>query len=218
MKLPEDKKERTKVLGLMAIGVGATIYVLARYAVVPIIKANKENAERITAVRDILQKADAEVKLIHRDREANEQAMAEIKRVSDNHLLHPSMGINYQIPASEVIDSIEKKCDFSLGTPMATMGGLIPGTSLPANRDLKSFSMGVGVDCSFATFVRLIRAIKAENPYIVLSRVSVSAQAKTPEQHRAGFTMSWPIWSDPKMVDTIKEQSKEKEPAGGKTP
>ena len=225
MKLPEDKKERTKVLGLMAIGVGATLYVLVRYAIVPIIDGNEKNAKRIAEVKKIIAEAELLVELIAENRAANEAALKKIRETSDKHLLHPEMGLNYKIPASRVVDRIKKNAGIDIGNPMSTAGIAIPGPSLPAKSDLKTFAMNVAISCSYRHFIFLLRTIEEENPYIAVSRVSISGQAKTPEDHRAAFLMSWPIWAEPKMLETLKgaavEEGGAKEPEaapeGGKT-
>lgn len=208
MKLPEDKQERTKVIALIAIGVGATLYVLVQYAVRPIMKSNKKNAKRITEITEILKKADMEVQMIGRDRTANEEALAKIAEVSRNNLLHPQMGINYQIPANEVVAKIEKRVGFSLEDPKIRAGGTLPGPKLPQKSNLMSQMMGINVNLSYAQAVKLLRAIREENPYIAISAISVRAQAASPEEHSFSCLISWPAWSDPKKAEQFKPKPK----------
>jgi len=203
MKLPEDKQERNKVLILCAMGVGATLYVLVRYAIMPIIKANKTNEERIAQVTDILEKAEFQVKLIHTYKDANKTAIAAIRSISATNLLHPQMNINYQIPASIVLDRIEQNSSMDVGKPAMSKGTTIPGPSIGAKKDLKTWNANISLKCTYAQLVRLLRTIRDENPYIAVSRITIAAQAKSPEEHQAGFTLTWPIWAHPEMAATV---------------
>ncbi|MFC1462925.1 hypothetical protein ACFLQU_04885, partial [Verrucomicrobiota bacterium] len=186
------------------------------------IESNKKNAKRIVEVEEILKKADLEVKLIHRDKEANEAAMVKVRDISVTNLLHPVMGLNYRLPASIVLARIEEKCGLDFGTPLASSGGIIPGPSLPAKSDLKTFNMSIGIACTYSQFITLLQAIREENSYIAISRVSISGQSKTPEEHRVGCLISWPIWADPKMENTVKGEKAgtedEKPEAAGAAP
>ncbi|MCK5850942.1 MAG: hypothetical protein KAH23_08505 [Kiritimatiellae bacterium] len=215
MKLPDDKAERTKILMLGGIGVVATIYVLVQYAIIPLNKSNKINTQRITEITGILEQSERDVAMLTKNSGRNIKALEKIVRISKNHVLHPSLGGNYSLNAATTLEDIERKSKMELGASGASVSANIPGASIPAGSDLKSYSVRLSFSGSLKELTDTLNTIKKINPYLGIKNLTISAVGKTPEKHAASFTLSWLIWRKPEMRQLIEKQLlKEKKPKG----
>ena len=211
MQLPEDKNERIKVLSLIGIGVAATIYIIVRYGVQPMIKSNAENTKRIKEITTILNQVEQDVARLAEDSRQNTEALTKITDVSRKYILHPSLGGNYELNARQALEEIINKAEIKLTEkdPKPQVLGIksaIQGASLPADSDLKNFAVRLSFNCGIRELRRIIETIRQINPYIAVSDLNITARAKTPAKHAVSFTLSWPIWAQPSMRDKVEER------------
>ena len=116
MKLPEDKKERTKVLALIGIGVIFVVGLIFKAPVVgvlPLMKSKKDKLAKIEQLKKDTEDANKEIRQHDKDKAENLEVLKKIVNESTKHVLKPVLG-NYKISASEVIEPIAKKSNLTI--------------------------------------------------------------------------------------------------------
>ena len=215
MRLPDDKAEKTKVLVLSAIGIVATIYVLVQYAFIPLHKSNKLNSQKITEIKAILVQSEKDVATLAKNSGENIKSLEKILKISDQNILHPSLGGNYSLNAGATLERITKESGMDLKTPGSAKITKIQGASIPASSDIKAYSMNLGFSCSLKELTETIDSIKRINPYLGIRNLKIIANNNSPEKHSISFTLSWLIWGNPEMRTLVKEKFEaEKQPNG----
>ena len=205
MKLPEDKKERTKILVL--IGIGAVVAVILLFqmpfiGILPLMKAKKAKLAKIEQLKTDVEKAEKEIHQLALDKAENRQVIEKIQDISEKHVLKPVLGLNYKLPASEIIDPIVKK----LNVKLEQMRQI--GVAVEANQTtLRSYSVRISLFCSYDDLVRFCREIEASNPLVSTINISVTAQGpESREKHMTSFEVQWPVWADTDMPDKLAKQ------------
>jgi len=218
MKLPDDKKERTKILVLIGIGAVIVVGLILKAPVIgilPVLKSKKDKLEKIAKLNTDLASANKEIKQHLRDKAENLDILEKIGDISQKHVLKPVLG-NYKIPASEVIEPIAKKQNLKI-----EQFRQIGISAEAAQTVLRAFSARVYVICSYDDLKSLIAEIENSNPLLCILNISIAVQGpESPEgleKHQAYFDVQWPIWADAETPSKLLQQLKDliKTPGSG---
>lgn len=220
MRLPDDPKEKVKILILVGIGGVAVVYTLIAAVVKPLLHRKEADRAEIAELEDQLASATRDVNRMWKDRVQNTQALETIVDISNekNYLLHPRLG-NYELGAREFVESLSQ----STGVPVESVReiGIIQlptDSSQQTERTLTSYNVRVNVKCGIHALINLLTAIEDANPYVCVSGVSIAAGSDDPAKHQINFELQWPIWSDPTMAEDMERRLEEAKNIGEKTP
>ena len=81
MKLPEDKKERVKILVLIAIGAVLVLYGLGFLVVKPVLKGKQEQLEKIASLQEKLRRASLGINRIEIDKTSISNILTELNEI-----------------------------------------------------------------------------------------------------------------------------------------
>lgn len=206
MKLPEDKKERMKVLILIGIGVVVAIGLIFKAPVVgilPVLKSKKEKLAKIEQLKTEIAAANKEIKQLDKDKAENLDILRKIAEVSGKYVLTPVLG-NYKISASEVIEPIAKKYNIKIEQIRQI------GISQEAGQtSVRAFGARVILFCSYENTRHLIAEIEQKNPLISVMNISITGKTENREQHAVSFDVQWPVWADTEIPVKLAQQLKE---------
>jgi hypothetical protein len=199
MKLPEDKAERNKMLGLIGIGVIALAYVTFAFGISPFFQKQNAAEIRISELDDSLWKSKKDIRNAPLNLEKNNELLTRILEVSENrrHILSPSLG-NYLLVATDIIS---RHAD-AVGITIESIRETRPTNSqLPEGHDpngprFKPYTVNVNLTCNFIELMKLIEALETANPYLCITRMGIFGRAKDIEQHAVSFDVQWPAWID----------------------
>jgi len=203
MKLPQDKNERNKVLGLVGLGIAIVCYVGYTFGVKPFLQKRQDFFNNISELEDKLWKADKDIGMIPSYFEQNNKIISGIIDISENKLqiLHPNLG-NYLLVASDIID---RHADY-FNLTVTSIKEVASPESFSKNNDtedpkaarFKPYTVNVSLECSFYELEKLIGSIEKENPYLCITRIGVIGQPENVMKHSVSFYVQWPIWVDEK--------------------
>jgi hypothetical protein len=207
MKLPEDKKERAKVLLLVAIGVIAVLYGLFS-AIMMIQKSMKDRATKIEQLHEKLRKAELTVKRMTSDVLSSSNSLTELHDIASVQglVLRDRLG-NYLLGATEVVESQAKAANAQIGS--IKEGGISPipqGDNPSTTNTFHIYTATIQMEGGVHALLRLLRGLEASNPYLCVSSVGITAQNGKPDRHAITFDVQWPIWADPKAPAKLEEQ------------
>ena len=208
MKLPEDKKERMKVLVLIGIGVVAVLVGLY-FGITRLVGMKKGWQANIKTLEERIRKADLEIDPMSKDRKVNMEALLKIKDLSDKYVLKPRIGNNYDISAREFIDLDAQKVGMPIPPATLTISGAsvgdVPGGGKGAL--VRTYTTRVTLTCSYNDVIRFIKQIQDSNPLVSVLNIAISGRgAKEVENHLVTFDVQWPIWADQEMAGRLDAQ------------
>ncbi|MDD5522867.1 MAG: hypothetical protein PHI84_18790 [Kiritimatiellae bacterium] len=201
MKLPEDKKERTKILVLIGIGVVVVLYLIVQFGILPYFKAKRDKLAKIEQVKIDIGNANREIAQHEKDKVENLDILRKITDVSDKYVIKPVLG-NYKISASEVIEPITKKLNLKIDQFRPV--GLLSEAS---QTSFRAFSARLTTVCSYEELICFIREIENNNPLISVLNISITGQGQeNKEKHKVVFEVQWPAWADPEIPVQLAKQ------------
>ena len=207
MKLPEDKKERTKVLALIGIGVIFVVGLIFKAPVVgvlPLMKSKKDKLAKIEQLKKDTEDANKEIRQHDKDKAENLEVLKKIVNESTKHVLKPVLG-NYKISASEVIEPIAKK--YNLKIQQIKQIGV---TAEASQTSLRAFSARVSLFCGYDELECLVTDIEMSNPLLSVMNISITTQgSESREKHMVSFDVQWPVWAEVDTPDKLAQQLKD---------
>lgn len=213
MKLPDDKKERNKILVLSGIGACAVLYGIYAGVIQPYSNKKKGMAARIEQLTEDVRRAHAEIDQMDKDRNANTEAIRTIYEESERFFLKPKLGGNYRLSAMDVITEYAIKANVDVKPESIREMG--QGDVLGGRNQVRSYSANITLYCSYNDLVRFLRTIGEENPYIFVTGLSISAREGSITEHSCSIDVQWPIWADRETPDKLREKVGTAEPEGG---
>ncbi|MBL7114660.1 MAG: hypothetical protein ISS35_02750 [Kiritimatiellae bacterium] len=206
MKLPDDPKDKMKVLLLITIGVLATVAAVAQ-GVIYLIRQENQLSERLADLEWQTTSANENISSAENCRTKNVHTIQSIVTISETHILHPILG-NYRLGASEVLERIALGSGISLDS-IQEVGILdIPKPKNKTGKNvLKAYTVRISTHCGYAKLQEFIRQLELNNPYVCISTLSIIGQQDVdPESHRVVMGIQWPIWSNPEMAVQMMER------------
>lgn len=211
MKLPEDPKERIKILVLVGIGVVAVIYTAIALVIKPLFSAEERYRKEIADVNESLMASQRDMNHMLQEREGNTRSLNAIVEISDRQrlILHPRLG-NYELGAREFLEGVAQRT----GVTMASIRE-IGVTQMPQSPDLKTekalkfYTLRVNMEGGLHDLMRMLATLETDNPYIGLSSLTINTRPEMPAKHQIDIELQWPVWADPKMNEIIKQRLEE---------
>ena len=208
MRLPQDKKERTKVLVLIGFGAVGVVYGIYAGVIRPLLSKRTECRTRIEELQGSLATAETTVSRMKRGEKENLEALREIVKSANRkgYVLRPRLG-NYLLVATEIVERHAN----AVGVTVASLREVgILKFPQDAKDDEKypfsSYAMRLGLECGLHDLIRFVEALEASNPYLCLASITITAQDKKPDRHDVSVEVHWPVWSDSEMPGDLEEQ------------
>ena len=206
MKLPDDPKDKMKVLLLIAMGVLATVAAMAQ-GVVHLIRQENQLTEQLADIEWQSTSANENITSAENCRSKNIQTLQSIVTISETHILHPILG-NYRLGASEFLERVALGSGVQLDS-IQEVGILdIPKPKAKTGENLlKAYTVRISMHCGYAKIQEFVRQLESNNPYLCISSLSIIGQQDVdPESHRVVMGIQWPIWSNPEMAVQMMER------------
>ena len=206
MKLPDDPKDKMKVLLLIAMGVLATVAAMAQ-GVVHLIRQENQLTEQLADIERQTTSANENITSAENCRSKNIQTLQSIVTISETHILHPILG-NYRLGASEFLERVALGSGVQLDS-IQEVGILdIPKPKAKTGENLlKAYTVRISMHCGYAEFQEFVRQLEFNNPYFCISSLSIIGQQDVdPESHRVVIGIQWPIWTNPEMAAQMMER------------
>jgi hypothetical protein len=204
MKLPADKKERTKILVLVFLGAAIAVYGIVTFVVKPAMARQKERLARIEELKDDLDAAERKIRYISRDTADNERTLKTIAAmaVHSNFVLRARLG-NFLLGASEQIEDCARRSGVELRSIREIGISELPAGDGARPFAFKFYTVRVQALTGAHGLARLLAALEAANPLLAVSSLTIGVQPSTPAEHNIAFDLQWPIWADPADGDTF---------------
>ena len=211
MRLPEDEKERAKVLVLISLGTIAVIYTVLYAVVRPLRIKRAERADEITAVQQRLEEAEREVGRMMKNRKENTQILRKVIELANaqKSVLQPRLG-NYRLEARDFLESHASTASVEIDD-IRQVGIIQLPKSEKQETDnvLKAYISQVKINGGLHDLIRFLRQIEVSNPFLVVSSLSITSLAATPGKHSITVELQWPVWADEKLGQELEARLKE---------
>ncbi len=195
MKLPEDKKERVKILFLIGFGTVGVLYMVISLGIKPLLKSkqtDKAEIERLTAEKKT---SEGIIKGMAADKKENFETLRQIKDISDKpYLIHPLLGENYKLVVQRIVARRARNVELK-PEPIREVGDK---TIAKYGADIKAWTASVSLVCGYNDAIRFMREFEENNPFLCITTIEILAQPD-PEKHRVTFRAQWPIWANRRM-------------------
>lgn len=203
MQLPQNKQERQKVLGLIAIGIAAVLYGVWAGLYSPLLNNKKDAIARIAELEDKIAKAERQIRRAPIVERELMEVLSGLAQLSSNHILYPRLG-NYLLPVREWLSSklqgIERENvqvdEIGLiNLPRAGQGDGVPAMQLYAAR--------VSVDSGFEDLRQFFSLFEEEHALLGVGNVMITARPGNPLKHQISFELHFPVWTTPDYHETL---------------
>lgn len=232
MKLPDDKKERQKVLAMIGIGAAAVMYGIWAFAYEPARTAKAEANATIASLTEKISDAESDVRRIPVTERDLKAAYSNLIEFSERHMIHPRLGSSYILPARETITRharalaienvvVEEVGLMAMPRPKekakskpkdgegaaantTTSAGAAEVQDVPEHT-IQAYAARVSTTCSYEDFRKLTEKLEKENPLVVISNILITGQPDIPLLHQVIFEIMWPAWIDPNKREMLIE-------------
>lgn len=209
MKLPQEPKERMKVLMLIGIGAVAVVFMVVSVVVKPLMARKAQYREDIALAREDLDTAQRDVNRMMVDRDANTKVLEGIVdgAYRQNFVLEPRLG-NYELGAREFVEGIAQ----SVGVTIASMREIgltqmpLPTTEQDKGLALKCYNMNVQLLVGLPDLMLFLNAVEAGNPYLCVSSIAISSRIEDPALHTVVLELQWPVWAVPTLGRQLEQR------------
>jgi hypothetical protein len=208
MKLPEDKKERTKILALIGLGAVIVAYGLYMGVVSPLLKGKKERLEKIDSIQAKVRKAEKATARMASDLATSSNILSEVDQLTNQRgfVLRDRLG-NFLLGATEILEQCAQEAGVQIASIKENGMSQIPqGTARTTPAAFNAYTVTVQLECGTPGLTRFLESLEKANPYLCVSSLAISAQSNKPEKHLVTAEVQWPAWADPKMPGRIAEQ------------
>ena len=190
----KDKKKMQMMIlgGIVAFGV---IFALVHFWLAPTFAFMKKADKDTRTLQDKLDSASSFVKRRDTIEKELEDTKDRIREVAAG-VLQSKLG-NYILPAQDAIYRL------------AAEQGLKPDSIVEHDRIRPAggggnaflvYRIRININCAYEELVKFIRTIEADNPYAVVSAVSVNPDIKNPRRHITSLIVGWVIWDNPARI------------------
>ena len=210
MKLPENKRERQKIAGLIAVVVLGALYGVWAFVYDPIRTKREDALEQIIDIERNLRRAETQIARVPQMESDLKSIAAELVEMSEQHMLHPRLG-NYLLTAREIFAQHAARAGVNAYRTEEVGLVALPrgGDRADAAQTVQAYAMRVMMNGGYEDFRRLVRDMEEANPYVSFSAFLVAAQSDQPQRHLITFEVQWPVWVDPAMRMTIREEARD---------
>ena len=209
MRLPENSQARRKILILIALGFGAAAYGVWIGIYDPIRRGRDTMEKQSVELESTLQVARTQIARMDAVQRELTQISGDLRDRSEHDMLHPRLG-NYLLQAREIL--IQYATAAGVPSIQVVEIGLVDPPTLPkktATHAVRAYSARVTAQCSTASFLSWIRAMEEGNPLLAISQFTLAARTEDPLNHLVQFEVQWPVWVDPDVRETVRQQAAE---------
>lgn len=201
MKLPTDKKERVKILGLILIGAGAVLYAVVQLVVLPMIESHKATLEVLAAKRETLDTMNRALQQEDRRQKEHRDVVAQIDGFTRKSILQPKLG-SYLIVVREKLEYLAAKYGIQIDPPFEVGRAEIPGRNKDGSkRALSTYGIRVVARGGYGDLTRFFAELEKENTMLCITDFEIVGREATPEVHQIGCAIQWPIWGEPEKPE-----------------
>jgi len=208
MKLPEDSRERTKIIALIVIGAAGVLYAVVQLGGL-LLKSGNEKSGAAEDLEEELRRARLEIKRMSVDRETSRATLLRIKEISDKFMLHPRLG-NFLIGATDMLERHAKTAGLQLASIREIGSADIAygrKAALQSEFAVKSYTVRVAVECGFNELVALLSEIERSNRFLCITSLGIDTQTdRDPENHKITLDVQWPTWAAYDTPSKLEEQ------------
>ena len=206
MKLPEDKNKRTKVVALIAAGALGVLYGLFAGVLQPMARAKAGYVERIAQLQEDVSKAKKQVSRMTQDRDDSIEALRTILAESEKTVLTPRLG-NFLLGATDIIDAAAQRADVILDNTREIGVAQLPAISGSKEpHSFRSYAVALSATLDTPALIRLLGQLEAQNPYLCISEIRITARDGAPGEHNMSVRVQWPAWNDPDLPDVLRAE------------
>ena len=215
MKLPADKKERMKVLILIAIGTLGVLYAIIQMGIRPFLKSRKDMETKIVELREEIEKAEKEIRRVAGVRDQNYEVLKKLNEISDKYMLEAHLGIEFDIPASDLLDRLAKQASLPRAAYQKTrIIGFPAMTPVGQQNDADLYVAQYNLECGYNELVHFLKVVEDHNPYAHVNNITIGATDNVTNS-TVSFQVQLPKWKDQKLPSRIEAQMKEIEESRG---
>lgn len=198
IQLPTDKKERNKILFMIALCGVVILYGLIMFVFVPYRSRVRTDRERLAELEDQLWQADREIRQIPHNRERNIEILNYIIDVSESqeYILRPRLG-NYLLVAESLLEQAANEAGVQLRNIREASS---PPSSQDANdrEDLPAlapYNVTFSVHAGMHDLLRFVHTLQQANPYLTIANLTMSAGSDNSQSiHEINIFVQLPVW------------------------
>lgn len=203
-KLPESKRDRTMVVVMMVVAAMATVYLVGRQILNPIVNSWNKISEKQIALQKELGQAQIEVKKLPQTRIAYARMNSDILDMSRKYVIHSALGA-YSLVAEAKLENVAQDCGMKVEGFKELGVSDLPGKKERKERPFKAYGAELTGLASYAAVFNMIRTLEEENPLLNVSGISVQTRPGDPEVHKVTLSVQWPVWTSLALEPTEAE-------------
>jgi uncharacterized small protein (DUF1192 family) len=229
MKLPEDKKERNKILALLGVGAVGGLYAMYTYGLGPIRHRIGSMQTDIERIEGELEKSDRQIRRAATEMTENRTILTNLLAATDEtgYILRPRLG-SYLLPATEAIEGLSRGLKVRIqsieevgvsalprkgGPKRPTASALVAGktTEGPKERErlFNYYEVTARLTGGMEGLRQLVAAIERSGPYLCVTGLDITGVEETPEEHSVVLNVQWPVWAKEAALDDLRRQAVE---------
>lgn len=210
MKLPDDKQQRVKIFVMIGLGAALVVLGIVQGIINPLRNLRTNRMARMEECQRGTNLARKEIKKAARSFTQRMEALAGIKRASDQYILHPVLG-NYLLEATGIIEAHASALGIVIEPVREVSISDIPRNAKDkGHRLLKAYTVRVNMAAPYHDAFALMREIENQNPYVCITSIMIRPRPGVDlEKHNISIGVQWPVWADPDFPAEIEEQLKE---------
>ncbi len=198
--LPDDKKERKKVVLVICIFSLIVLYAIIMFGFIPYRARVRMHRDRLAELEDKLWQAERDIRQIPQTQKRNIEAINHILDVSGSaYILRPRLG-NYLLVAESFLEEIAQQAGIRIydireaSSPPPPSQGDSTATDTPA---LWPYTVSFRTTVGIHDLMQFIHSLQNANPYLTLINVSITAGSDNgPAKHVVNASVQWPVWKD----------------------
>lgn len=194
MQLPQDKKERQKMLGLIGLGIAGAVYGLWALVYQPIQAKRVMAMEQIAELENKLENAERQIRRIPQLERDLGVVLSNLLVRSETQLLEPRLG-NYLLPVRELLG--KHAAALEIDPPQIDEIGLVQVPKVAnasASPTIQLYAVRVTASCGYEALRQWFLAVENENPLVGFGNVMITARSENPLHHQVTFEVHLPTW------------------------
>lgn len=197
MKLPENKKERIQVFGLIGLGVALLLFTLVQLLIVPF-NARRQKWKIIQEELDRkMEKAKKELLYAPTVKVEYDVVSVEIDRIMASNVLRPILG-SYLVGVTEMLENAAREVGLKLNEIQEVGIGELPRSKTDKTVDVfKSYAIQLSGEGSYEEVRAFLDKIETDNPFLCVTEIRIIGRPDKPEQHQLNVRVEWPIEAAP---------------------
>ena len=206
MRLPEDKRDRTKILLLLALLVGGAFYGVWAFVYHPLVTGRAEALTRRDQLEQELHAARVHIRRMEEMRREMQQVARNLRARSEYDMIHPRLG-NYLLEARETVQRHGRAA--GVDQIRVTELDFVHPPRRPDNEPpprIRGYAVRVTAECSYAQLTHWLELLEEHNALLSVSQLQIAAQPDNPRKHQVGFEVQWPVWINPETRTTVRER------------